>query len=217
MFRTRRPNLMFVETPGEPAGSGQTDPRAAENADKTFTQAEVTAFLTREKDQGERAGKTAVATAINTKLAGAGLTDLDLDAVIALAAAAKTADDAKKTQAELDRDAALASKTTVEQELVTTREELRNVRITAALSAAGASTPDVAARALVVAADADKTAIAAAVEALKTEAPALFTGTPVAPAAPHTDGGTPPAGQKSTATPGAHGLSEAERRFGKAA
>lgn len=202
--RTRR-NLRFIETPPDAttgAGAPATPP-----APRTFTQEEVNAIAAREKDQGAASAQAALLA----KLTAAGIADVD--AAIALASQAKTADDARKTDAERERDAAITRATTAETTLATTRADLRTTQITAALTAAGASNAAVAARAIVVPENADPAAIAAAVDALKVEAPGLF-GT--APVPPHSDGGTPPApGGGGGQAAGTAGLTEAERRYGK--
>lgn len=200
---TRR-NLRFIETPADATtGAG---PVPAPPAARTFTQEEVNAIAAREKDQGAASAQAALAA----KLTAAGITDLD--AAIALAAQSRTADDARKIDAERDRDAAIARADAAESKAAATAAELRTTQITAALTAAGASAPAVAARAIIVPEGADPAAITAAVDALKGEAPGLFTAGVVAP---HSDGGTPPAPGGSGQAAGTAGLSEAERRYGK--
>lgn len=187
------------------------DPAAvpAPPAARTFTQEEVNAIAAREKDQGAASAQTALAA----KLTAAGLTDIDLDAAIALAAQARTADDARKTDAERERDAAILKATAAEQALATAQAALRTTQITAALTTAGATNAGVAARAIILPDNADTAAITAAVEALKTEAPGLFTAGVVAP---HSDGGTGPANQGGSGqAAGSAGLAEAEKRFNK--
>lgn len=204
--RTRR-NLRFIETPPDAtAGAG---PVPAPPAARTFTQEEVTAIAAREKAQGAASAQAALAA----KLTAAGLTDIDFDAAIALAAQAKTADDARKIDAERERDAAIARADAAESKAAATAAELRTTQITAALTTAGATAPAVAARAIILPDNADPAAITAAVDALKTEAPGLFTAGVVAP---HSDGGTGPTNQGGSGqAAGSAGASEAERRFGK--
>lgn len=204
----------MTNPPAPPIPAAPTDPRAAENADKTFTQEQVTAFLTREKDQGERAGKAAVAAALNEKLVAAGLTDVDLDTAIALAASARAAEDAQKSEAQRALEAANTAKADAERIRAEATAELHAAKVTSALTSAGAANVAIAARAIDVTPGATPEEIKAAVDKLKTDAPGLFATT----AAPGSDPGTPPGGKPAgqTAKERAAALAEA-RGWGKPA
>lgn len=181
---------------------------------RTFTQEEVARLAAREKDQGERAGKAALLGALGFTKAE------DLTKFVTEAKAAQDAamtETQRKEAAITDREVAVAAR-----EAAATAA-LAEAKRTTALAAAGASGADLAdaTRLLDAPQDADDTALAAAVDALKGRRPELFkgAGTAAAPTAPlGRPGGTTqppatgaPAGQ---GTPGARGKAEADRRFG---
>lgn len=214
---SRNTTTWTARTPGMPARMNRMrfidappDPPAAPTEPKTFTQDDITAIATREREQGKRAGETAAQEAINAAIKAAGL-DGDLTAILDAAKRATAADEAAKTQAQKDADAAAKAKAEAEQLLATAAKTLHDAKVTQAL--AGAVDVTVAARALDVPVGADDDTIKAAVADLKARVPGLFS----TPRLGNIDPGRPPA-------PGTTGLSARERalaaaaeRFGKRA
>jgi hypothetical protein len=207
--RLRNPRLRYMADPITDGTTGVVlDPRAAENASRTFTQAEVTAFLAREKDQGERAGKAEILAGLTTRLGGRELAD-----VIAAADAARTAEDAAKTETQRQLDAATAKGAEADKILATAKSELHQTRIRSALLAAGAPEAAIGSIAVNVEAGATPEVIAAAVATLKTAVPALF-GAVAAPnsdplKAPLVVAGTGTAAEKAAAVAKSRGYSTA--------
>lgn len=160
----RMNRFRFMTAPDDATGAA---------APKSFTQEEVNALLAREKSQGERAGQTAATEALTAKLEAAGFTDVD--AAITAAAAQKAADEAAKTEAERARDEAarlIAEATATKAEAAQDRHA---ARIERALAKSNAVDVAITARVLDVEVGADDAAVTAAVEALKTKVPGLFT------------------------------------------
>ena len=151
-----------------------TTPPPAPAEPRTFTQDDLTAIATREREQGKRAGETAAQDAINAAIKAAGL-DGDLTAILDAAKRATVADEAAKTEAQRDADAAAKIKAEAETLLASAAKTLHDAKVTQAL--AGAVDPVIAARALDVPVGADDDTIKAAVADLKTRVPGLFGGT----------------------------------------
>lgn len=178
---SRNTTTWTARTPGMPARMNRLrfidappDPAAAPTEPRTFTQDDLTAIATREREQGKRAGETAAQEAINAAIKAAGL-DGDLTAILDAAKRATAADEAAKTQAEKDADAAAKIKAEAEELLATAAKTLHDTKVTQAL--AGAVDPVIAARALDVPVGADDATIKAAVDQLKAKVPGLFGGT----------------------------------------
>lgn len=213
---SRNTTTWTARTPGMPARMNRfrfidapPDPPAAPVEPRTFTQDDLTAIATREREQGKRAGETAAQEAINAAIKAAGL-DGDLTAILDAAKRATAADEAAKTEAQRDAEAAAKIKAEAEQLLATAAKTLHDTKVTQAL--AGAVDPVIAARALDVPVGADDATIKAAVDQLKAKVPGLFGGTPF--------GSGDPGKQPTTPTPGGTSAREAakaavEARFGK--
>lgn len=190
--------LRFAEEPntGEPKAGGITQEQLNE-----IVQGRVAA--------AERAAKEAAEKALADKLGGASLDD-----VIAAAKAAKDAEDAAKSEAQRDREAAAAEKAEAEKIKAAAKAELHTTRITAALTAAGA--PEKAVAAITVpgiTVDSTADEIKAAVAKLKADVPGLFTAKPE----PKGDPGKGPDRQSTSTDFGADGKAEFERRYPKKA
>ena len=201
----KTPRLRFAETPVIDGAPG------AAPAAKTFTQDDVTALAAAERDQGKRAGKAAAQDEINAAIKAAGLPDgTDLSAVLEAAKRATAADEAAKTQAQRELDAAAKAKADAEQLLATAAKTLHDAKVERAL--AGAVNVAIAARALDVAVGADDDAIKAAVDNLKADVPGLFSTT--APA-PGSDPGNPPAAKDTRLSAREEAKAWAAQRYGK--
>lgn len=144
---------------------------------RVFTQDDVTAIATREKAQGHRAAMQEVSEKFGMSIE---------DATAALAAK-KLADDAQKSDAQKDREAAAADRADAAQIKAAATQELHAAKVTSALIAAGVDAKTIPVINLAVPVGADAAAITVAIDALKVAAPGLFT---VAPARQDT---TPPA------------------------
>lgn len=171
-----RRNLKYIETP-EPVGGGEpTDPRHPNFKDTTFTQEQVTAFMSREKDQGKRAGVREYAEKFATSLKDAGFDEATpLADILELAKSKREADDALKSEAEKARDAAEASKVEAEGLLAKAKRDRHDAKVERLL--ADASNTAVAAASLTaygVNVDSTDEELAAAITKLKAEAPGLF-------------------------------------------
>lgn len=169
-----------VDAPGAgtpPEGNAPTDPRHPNFKDTTFTQEQVTAFMTREKDQGKRAGAREYADKLSTSFKDAGFAeDTPLAEILALAVAKRDADEALKTEAQKTADA--AAKTQADANLLLA--EAKQDRFTAKVERALASASNVAVAtasltAYGVSVDSTDDELTAAVEKLKSDAPGLFT------------------------------------------
>ena len=203
----KTPRLRFIDPP-----VNDGTPGAAPTA-KTFTQDDVTALAAAERDQGKRAGKAAAQDEINAAIKAAGLPDgTDLSAVLEAAKRATAADEAAKTQAQRELDAAAKAKADAEAYLATAAKTLHDAKVERAL--AGAVNAAIAARALDVAVGADDDAIKAAVDKLKADVPGLFSTTAAAPT-PGSDPGNPPAAKDTRLSARERAKAAAEERFGK--
>jgi hypothetical protein len=199
---------------------------------KTYTQAEVDRLTSREKDQGERAGKAQgmrdALTALGVDPDKVKVEDLKSTLEKALAA-----DDAQKTEAQREKDAAVVEKTAAEREKTEAAREKHETRVERLLLRAGLAVDEdddnkrdkQIARAmklvdLEVGADSDK--IRAAVDELREEMPSLFGitddgNTSGGSGAPHSDTGKAGGsgrggGQHGKGEFGAKGLEELKRR-----
>jgi hypothetical protein len=163
---------------------------------KTFTQEELDRITGRARAEAKRAAAAELAEALGCTV----------DEAKAKIAAASAADDATKSETQKALDAAKAAQAEAEAAKANAAAERLAARIERKLTAAGVpeATLARAARLLDVDPDADDEAIAAEIETLQSEVPALFTstgdGTPPPP-------GVPPAKQKRQAG----GKSAAER------
>ncbi len=169
--------------------------------EKTFTQAEVTAMMAREKDQGRRSAEESIAKQL-------GCTPEEAKAILD---DARKKDDAQKTEAQRATEAANAEKAAATKEKEEARREKLNTRIEAALIRAGVAQAEDdkdgkkfeakmarLMRLVDVDLDADVAAVAAAVKTLKDEEPGLF-GATQKKGAPNSDPtGKPPAKQPDT-------------------
>lgn len=191
----RRRNLLFVEPdPGTPGSGG-----------KTFTQEDVTAVATAERDKARRAAAAEFEQRWKEKFG-----DVDMDTVAAKVEAAKAAEDALKSEAELALAAAQAAKAEAEAEKAAAASERHHARVTLALSAAGAGDPKLV-RLVDVDQGADQATVDAAVAKLKTEYPALFGKT----APVDTDPGAPPVQTPAGKSAWDAGREQASKRFGQ--
>ena len=190
-------------------GAAEDDPSNEQNPEKTFTQAEVTSLLAREKQQGSRAG-------VNDVLSKLGFDKIDDLAVFVQSQ--KDAQAAQLSEVERREQAAVAR-----EQAAVARERAAEAKERAAqwrtslvgLGAVGEDLTD--AEALLratVAKDADAQTVADAAEALKVRRPNLFGGRQEsAPPAPGGSpaGGPPPRGDRSPKT-GSIGMDMARRR-----
>lgn len=173
-----RKNLMFLENP-TPEGAGgnePTDPRHPNFKDTTFTQEQVTAFLTREKDQGKRAGVREYAEKFATSLKDAGFDETTpLADILSLAKLKREADDELKSETQKAHDAAAATKSEADGLLAQAKRDRHEAKVERLLS--GASNTAVASASLTaygVTVDSTDDEIKAAITKLKAEAPGLF-------------------------------------------
>lgn len=204
----KTPRLRFIDPP-----VNDGTPGAAPTA-KTFTQDDVTALAAAERDQGKRAGKAAAQDEINAAIKAAGLPDgTDLSAVLEAAKRATAADEAAKTQAQRELDAAAKAKADAEALLATAAATVHAAKVERALT--GAVNVGIAARALDVVVGADDDAIKAAVDKLKADVPGLFS-TAAAPT-PGSDPGNPPAAKDTRLSAREEAKAWAEQRYGKRA
>jgi hypothetical protein len=163
-------------------------PPVDDKPDKTFTQAEVTAIATREKDEGKRSAEAAVA-----KELGVSVTEAKQ-----ILKAHHAAEDAKKTEADKAREAAEAEKTAAEQAKNAAAVEIFETRLERAFLKEGLELDDEKVkrvrRMVGVEAGASYEDILKDVQAVKAEFPSLFDGTGAGtPKAPNGDpGGRPP-------------------------
>lgn len=119
-----RASIRFVEEPppsGEenpPAGGGGA-PAGEKPAEKTFTQAELNAIATREKNEGKAAAERSIAEQLGVSIE-------DAKAIIKQS---KDAADAKKSEADKDREAAAKEKTAAEADRQAAALEVHNARL----------------------------------------------------------------------------------------
>jgi hypothetical protein len=95
--------------------------------EKTFTQAEVNKFAAREKAEGKRAAEKALAEALG----------VPLEEAKKIIAAAKEAEDAKKSEADKEREKAVAERKAAEAAKSEAAAEVHEARIERALAAQG--------------------------------------------------------------------------------
>ncbi len=190
----------------------EEDPKPKDpDATARFTQADLDRVAAEQKARGEREARKAAEEALKEKL-GDGVT---LDDLVALHKAASDAEEALKTDAQKDREAAAADRAAAAKEKADAAKELHRAHITAALTAAGAPEAAHAVITVPVEVGATKDEIKAAVEKLKTDLPGLFTGTQTSPSG---DPGKGPNNKKQAAgTFGEAGIAEFDRRFPKSA
>ena len=180
------------------------EPNPTPPTEKTFTQAEVTAMMAREKDQGKRAAEEALAKQLGCTL----------EEAKAIIEGVRRKADEEKSEAQRAREAADAEKADAARVKEESARETLNTRIEAALMRAGIVQADddkdgskfeaklARLRKLVdVEPGADAAAISAAVKSLKDEEPVLFAGSAAPPkkGAPNSDpSGKPPPNQPNT-------------------
>lgn len=199
-----RPRLRYMTQPNPEGTPGVVPPVTPPvPAPRTFTQDEITAIAAREKEQG----KVAALREASELLGGMSIAD-----AAELVKAARAADEANKTQAQRDLEAAQATKAAAETDRAAAAADRHAARLERLLGTAGASDVEIAAGALKVDVGADDTTITAAITALKTRVPGLF-GTPAT--VPPSDPGKPPAPGGATPNAWDAGKAEAEKRFGK--
>lgn len=189
---------------GGPAGGSGGD-----GAGRTFTQDDVTRIGTREKEQGERAGKRAALEPL-AKALGIDVDAVKVEDLAGLIERARAAEDAQKTEAQRAKDAADAEKAAATTERQNAAQERHAAAVERVLLRSGvaagedddekvAKAVDRAARLLDVEVGADAETIRKAVDTLKTDVPALF-----APAEPGAGGQQqPPPGDPGTPGRGA--------------
>ncbi|WP_169165111.1 hypothetical protein [Cellulomonas taurus] len=180
-----RLRLRYMTDPNPEGTPGSTPPAPTPPA--TFTQQQLNDIAASEKAQG----RNAALREVSEKL---GMTVEDAAQVLA---AAKAADDANKSDAQRDREAAAKEKAEAEAEKAAAAADRHAARVERLLGTAGAANVAVAARAIDVAVGADDATVTAAIEKLKTDAPGLFGA---APTAPHTDPSKPPAAPPAKGT-----------------
>ena len=144
---------------------------------RVFTQDDVTAIATREKAQGHRAAMQEVSEKLG----------MTIEEATKLVADHKAAEDAQKSEAQKDREAAATERAEAATLKSEAARELHVARVTSALIAAGVDAKTIPVINLAVPVGADAAAITVAIDALKVTAPGLFG---VAPARQDT---TPPA------------------------
>ncbi len=217
MRLARRHQLIrFAALPTSPegtddGGTGGGTGSGGGNPPRTFTQAEVDAMMTREKNQGKAAGIREVSERFG----------VSIDEAAQIIQRAKDADEAQKTEAQRARDAADAEKRAAEQEKANAAAERHATRVERALLRHGLAVPEQGGDTFIAKAvglvdaeaGADDDAIKAAVDKLKGTVPALF-GT-AGGGGQHSDPGAGPSGrQVRTGDFGKDGDAEFERRFG---
>jgi len=196
-----RPLVCVESTDEEGAGEERvyTDPRHESFKDKTFTQAEITEYMTREKAQGKRAGAREYAEKLAEKYKAAGLDETtSIDDLIALAKAKREADDALKSEAEKAKDEADRLAAAAAADRVAAAKDRFDAKVERLL--AGAVKVEVAKASLAaynVNVDSTDEEITAAVESLKADAPGLFTTVASIPNSDSGKSGAAGAGQKT--------------------
>lgn len=188
--------IRFKEKPEDGGGEEKVE-------QKTFTQEDVNRLTAEAAAKAKRTAETAAKEALKEKLG-----DAKLEELIALAEAQKTADDAKKTEAEKLLEQAQAAQKAADEALADAKTKAHDARVRAALRDAGA--PQTALNAITVpdiTVESTDEDVTAAVTALKTAIPGLFTGTTTGTDA---DPGKP--GDKAKGEIGEAGKSEFERR-----
>ncbi len=195
--------LRFLDTPPT-QGTPGAPPAPAAPAPVTMTQADLDALIGQRAAEAARAAKKAAEAALAALLG-----DRKLDDLLAADAAAKAADDAKKTEAERALEAANAAKAEADKDRAAAKAELHITRVHSALLAAGVPEAGVAAVVVPdVTVDSTPEEIRTAVSKLKTTLPGLFTSTTAVPSDP----GKPPAPKDQAGEFGAGGKAEYERR-----
>lgn len=161
-------------TEGTPPGGTTT-----ETPPKSFTQAEVTAIAAREKDEGRRSAEASLAKELGVTVAEAK----------EILKQHKSAEDAKKTEADKAREAAEAEKTAAAKEKSEAAKEIFETRLERAFLKEGLALDDAKVarvrRMASVEAGASYEDILKDVQSIKSEFPELFgtegAGTPKAP------------------------------------
>lgn len=209
--------MLRFSQPPEPAGGTPTPPAPAPLAPlvtdpppgSAFSQQDVSRIATAEHEKGERKGKQAAIDEVQQTLG------VSLEEAARLVAAARSAEDAAKTQAQRDAEAAAADRAAAAEALAAARADRHSALVERALTAAGLDEKALGAVTVPgITVESTAEQIAAAVTKLKTDVPSLFgPAAPIPPADPRpgAGGGIPrPAG----GTLGQGGTAEFERRYG---
>lgn len=197
--------------PAEPPAPPATPP-----APRTFSQDEVTAIATRESQAAERSAQQKLLQELGVDSS---------DALKALVAAQRQADEAGKTELQRQQEAAANARREADAEKVSAAAERFEARVERAFASVGAvsdGTPEGDAklarirRMITVDPTADYAAVRADVDAIRTDFPTLFGGTTAdgAPPAPPSDPkGKPPATPPGSKTAMERGAERAKARF----
>lgn len=195
---------------GDNGGTGAT---GGDSGGRVFSQADVNAMLARERTTAQQTAAQQIATDLG----------VPVDEAKQIIADRKATDDARKSEAERDREAAATAKAEADRYKAQAMQDLHDSRVEVALARAGVDLDnDVLRRAAVAAVDvpvgADADAVKAAVEKAKTDAPQLF-GQPATGSGgggTHSDaGGQRRTEEQSGGEFGSRGAQEAARRWSK--
>ncbi len=176
--------------PPPPAPPPPPPPTPPADPPKTFSQEELNRIAAEEKRQGKAAAERDIAAALGCTIEEAKVIIAERNAQL----------DATKTQEKKDLDAALKVSREATEKLAAAELRAHTAEVRSQLVAEGVSKEklDRVVRLVDVAVDADQAAIIAAIEALKTDMPELFSATPPGtppgspPRPPHSDPGKPP-------------------------
>lgn len=220
--RLRMPmGALLPEDPPAPLGGAPLPAPPAPVVERTFTQAEVTAMMSRERDQGGRSSRDALLQQLGVA------TPEEADALVK---AAKAASDAQLNEQQRATAAAEQARVVAEQAGATAAAEVLATRTERALGRAGLpldvedpsrpgqtmENPQLAyaLRLVHVEPGADAAAITAAVEQVKAAFPTLFAAPAAAPAAPPIFGGNRPPLPSSTPLDPHAMAAQARKEFG---
>lgn len=202
--------IRFAEPPAPGGGAPAPTPLAVPPAPTPgFTQEDLSRIATAEHEKGERKGKQAAIEEVQQTLG------VSLEEATRLITAARSAEDAAKTQAQRDAEAAAADRAEAAAALAAAKADRHAAIVERALTSAGVDEAALAAISVPgITIDSTPDQITAAVTALKEKVPSLFgVARPPVPKAdprPGAGGGIPkPAG----GVIGQGGLAEFEKRF----
>jgi|GEM_PF-2452877 len=168
--------VRYIETP-EPKAPESGDPAPAAGGtgkpeEKTFTQAELTSIAAREKNEGKAAAERSIAEQLG----------VPIEEAKAIVKAAKDADEAKKSDADKDREAAAREKQEAEAERQAAKVEVHQARLERAFGREGIELEDGddktarLMRLVTVEAGASYEDVLKDVQQIKADFPALFGG-----------------------------------------
>jgi hypothetical protein len=196
---------------GEGAGAGG-EGGEGKPAPKTFSQEDMNATVARAESAAKTKAQADLAAALG----------VSVEEAKQIIADRKATDDAKKSEAERAAEAAKTAQTEAENLRREAATERHHARLERALSKAGLDVDNApmlraGLAALDVPTDADADAVKAAVDKLKTDAPALFGATTGAGGGTHSDTGGQGGSKKAVQAGdfGKDGAAEAARRFEK--